>query len=99
MHVDFGYIADNDSPSIYYHTSKRNINFTNAHISTDMGNITHPLIFIDDGSRTLPPPAVLARFPIVLTSYNRFQAEWKHGSVEQEIEASKNFLTDAILIL
>ena len=48
-----------------------------------------PLIFIDDGSRALLPLDVLAGFPIVLISYNRFTPEWKNGSVEQEIRAPK----------
>jgi hypothetical protein len=91
LHIDFGYISKNgsQSPLIYYHTSKRNIINSNKDISFDLRNITDPVIFIDDGSKELPPPSVLARFRVILTSYNRFTAEWKHGNVEQEIRASK----------
>ena len=90
-HFDFGYISmkTNRSKStlIYYHTSKRNV--TDANISFDLKSITDPIIFIDDGSKALPPPYMLARFRVVLTSYNRFTSEWRHGNVEQEIRASK----------
>jgi hypothetical protein len=91
LHIDFGYISKNgsQSPLIYYHTSKRNVINSNKYISFDLRNITDPVIFIDDGSKELPPPSVLARFRVILTSYNRFTAEWKHGNVEQEIRASK----------
>ncbi|KAL7538788.1 hypothetical protein ACHAXR_010846 [Thalassiosira sp. AJA248-18] len=82
LHIDFSYITKNDSPPIYHHTSKRNV-------SSDLRNISDPFIFIDDGSKALPPPTVLARFHIVLTSYNRFTKEWQNGSVEQELRASK----------
>ena len=92
IHIDFGYMKSKAplSLSIYYHTSKRKTKMANhPNISFELGRITRPLIFIDDGSKELPKPSVLARFPIVLTSYNRFTAEWKNGSVEQEIRASK----------
>jgi hypothetical protein len=90
-HIDFGYISKNgsQSPLIYYHTSKRNVTNTNMNISFNLMSITDHIIFIDDGSKELPPPSVLARFRVVLTSYARFTAEWKHGNVEQEIRASK----------
>jgi len=89
-HIDFGYISKNGQcPLIYYHTSKRNVTNTNLNISFNLRNIADPIICIDDGSKELPPPSVLARFRVVLTSYNRFTAEWKHGSVEQEIRAAK----------
>ncbi len=89
-HIDFGYISKNGQcPLIYYHTSKRNVTNTNLNISFNLRNIADPIVCIDDGSKELPPPSVLARFRVVLTSYNRFTAEWKHGSVEQEIRAAK----------
>ena len=92
-HIDFRYISTtmncSTSKLIYYHTSKRNIINTDTNISFDLKSITDPIIFIDDGSKALPSPYELARFRVVLTSYNRFTAEWKHGNVEQEIRASK----------
>lgn len=91
LHIDFSYLLENksSSPYIYYHTSKRNAIVPDGTVSLKLKNIADPLIFIDDGSKKLPSPAVLARFRIVLTSYNRFTAEWKSGSLEQEIRASK----------
>ena len=91
LHIDFGYISKSgsQSPLIYYHTSKRNIINANTNISFNLANISDPVIFIDDGSKELPPPSVLSRFRVVLTSYTRFTMEWKHGNVEQEIRASK----------
>ncbi len=91
MYIDFRYISSSHSPTsqqIYFHTSKKKIKLSKSNVSFDLTNITDPLIFIDDGSKELPSPSVLARFPIVLTSYNRFTAEWKFGSVEQELRAS-----------
>ena len=91
LHIDFGYLLKNksSSPYIYYHTSKRNIIVPDSTVTLKLRNIAEPLIFIDDGSKKLPSPTVLARFIIVITSYNRFTAEWKNGSLEQEIRASK----------
>ena len=88
LHVDFRYISSNDSLPVYYHTSKRNIDRSNSNTIFDLKKVTHPLIFLDDGSKELPPSSVLARFPIVVTSYNRFTNEWGKGSVEQELRAS-----------
>jgi hypothetical protein len=92
-HIDFSYISKTMNGSIssliYYHTSKRKNITTGTNISFDLRSVTDPIIFIDDGSKALPPPYILARFRVVLTSYNRFTAEWKHGNVEQEIRASK----------
>ena len=67
----------------------RNVTDTNLNISFNLWNIADHIIFIDDGPKELPPLSVLARFRVVLTSYNRFTAEWKHGNVEQESRASK----------
>jgi hypothetical protein len=92
LHIDFQYLSEPGlhSPFIYYHTSKRITNIADDKIqSLDLKLVTNPIIFIDDGSKELPPASVLARFPIVLTSHNRFTSEWKNGSVEQEIRASK----------
>lgn len=97
MHIDFNYIAckraTSSSPYIYYHTSKRSTKaakVSNPKVTLDMKDIIDdPLIFIDDGSKELPHEDILARFPIVLTSYNRFTSDWKNGSVEQEMRASK----------
>ncbi|KAL9186138.1 hypothetical protein ACHAXT_005376 [Thalassiosira profunda] len=90
LHIDFRYLSSGgDSPIVYYHTSKRKVQITDSRISTDLGCVSNPIIFIDDGSMELPSPEVLARFPIVLTSYNRFTSEWKSGSVESEMRASK----------
>ena len=87
MHIDFNYLTPtNRSPAIYEHACKQNIIVGSSRNEFS----TLQLVFVDDGSRALPSPTVLARFPIVITSYNRFQAEWKLGSVEQEIRASNN---------
>jgi hypothetical protein len=91
-HIDFNYISKQgrqSSPSIYYHTSKRNLFSTSTKVSFSLSNVIDPIIFIDDGSKELPHPSVLARFRIVLTSYTRFTSEWKNGNVEMEIRASK----------
>eukprot|EP00804_Cyclotella_cryptica_P023714 CCRYP_017271-RB/>CCRYP_017271-RB protein AED:0.03 eAED:0.03 QI:232/1/1/1/0.75/0.77/9/691/1469 len=92
LHIDFRYIIEHGSlsSSIYYHTSKRNINISHTSASFELKSITHPVLFIDDGSKVLPQPSILARFPIVLTTCNRFTSEWKNGSLEREIRASKN---------
>ena len=91
LHIDFEYVLKDSASSrfIYYHTSKRNVIIPDSTLSLDLNNITQPLIFIDDGSKQLPPPDVLAQFYIVVTSYNRFTSEWKSGSLEQEVRASK----------
>jgi hypothetical protein len=91
LHVDFQYLSKPGlhSPFIYYHTSKRNISINSKVQSLDLNHVTNPIIFIDDGSKELPPASVLARFPIVLTSHSRFTSEWKNGSIEQETRASK----------
>ena len=91
LHIDFGYVLKHvrESPFIYYHTSKRNVITPDTTVTLDFSQIIEPLIFIDDGSKELPSPSILARFPIVITSYNRFTAEWKNGSLEQEVRASK----------
>ena len=91
-HIDFAYISKQDlqsSPFIYYHTSKRNLFSTITQVSFSLSNVIDPIIFIDDGSKELPHPSVLARFRIVLTTYTRFTSEWKNGNVEMEIRASK----------
>lgn len=95
LYIDFRYVTEHGSlsPFIYYHTSKRNINISDANLSLELKRITCPLLFIDDGSKELPQPSVLARFPIVLTSCNRFTSEWKNGSLEREIRASKKMRT------
>lgn len=46
-------------------------------------------MLVDDGTKHLPSPEVLSRFKVVLTSYNRLSSEWRHGSVESELRASK----------
>jgi len=89
-HIDFNYILKRQcSPYIYYHSSKRNAIIPDATVSLDLGSITEPLIFIDDGVKELPSPSVLARFSVVLTSHSRLTSEWKHGSLEQEVRASR----------
>ncbi|KAL7548569.1 hypothetical protein ACHAWF_011856 [Thalassiosira exigua] len=90
-HIDFSYILNDQShcPQIYYHTSRRSARIPRPNVCFHLKDITDPLIFIDDGSRPLPPPSVLARFPIYLTSYHRFATDFKHGSIEQELRASK----------
>jgi hypothetical protein len=90
-HVDFSYVLKHSttSPFIYYHTTKRNISILDSRVTRDIAKIEEHIIFVDDGSKELPSASVLARFPIVLTSYNRFTSEWKNGSLEQEIRASK----------
>lgn len=95
LYIDFRYVTKHGSlsPFIYYHTSKRNINISDVNLSLELKSITCPLLFIDDGSKELPQPSVLARFPIVLTSCNRFTSEWKNGSLEREIRASKKMRT------
>ena len=92
MHIDFSYISSRNKSLIYYHTSKKStkaVKSSNPNITLKLKNVTNPIIFIDDGSKELPSEDVLARFPIVLTSYNRFTSDWKNGSVEQEIRASR----------
>ena len=91
LHIDFRYLSKyDDSPPIYYHTSKRKyVDRSNAKVSFDLKNAKH-LVFIDDGSRELPSSSILARFRIVVTSYNRFTAEWGKGSIEQELRASSD---------
>lgn len=91
-HINFAYISKQEwqsSPSIYYHTSKRNLFSTSTQVSFRLSNIIDPMIFVDDGSKELPHPSVLARFRIVLTPFTRFSSEWKNGNVEMEIRASK----------
>jgi hypothetical protein len=92
-HIDFSYLlkhtSSRPSPFIYYHTSKRNTVIADDRISLKLTNIREPLIFIDDGSKELPSPSKLSCFPIVITSHKRFTSEWKSGSLEQEIRASK----------
>jgi len=98
LNINFRYIStSNDSTPIYYHTSKRNIKNSSSNLTFDLRNATNSLIFIDDGSKELPEPDVLARFSIVLTSYNRFTAEWKNGSVEQEVRASQKGSASGIM--
>ena len=92
MHIDFSYISSRNKSLIYYHTSKKSTKAAKSsspNITLKLKNVTNPIIFIDDGSKELPSEDVLARFPIVLTSYNRFTSDWKNGSVEQEIRASR----------
>lgn len=99
-HIDFQYCTKYSPHRIYYHTSQKkklarftkNVSFE-LH---DFVNQERPLIFIDDGSKQLPSPEVLSRFQIVLTSYNRLSAEWKFGSVEQELKASKRGIVSSI---
>lgn len=89
-HIDFSYVLERQClPYIYYHSSKRNVIIPDASVSLDLGSIMEPLIFIDDGLKELPSPSVIARFSIVLTSHSRFKSEWKHGSLEQEVRASR----------
>jgi len=99
-HIDFNYLLVNNhsnSPLIYYHTTKqttKTMKASNTRITFDLNNVKHPLIFIDDGSKELPSESVLSRFPIVLTSYNRFTADWKSGSVEQEVRSKSSSRKD-----
>ena len=76
-HIDFAYCTNN-SPQIYVHTLRQDKYERNVNMSFDLRDFLEqesPLVFIDDGSKHLPSPAVLARFHIVITSYNRFTAE------------------------
>ena len=50
-------------------------------------------MFIDDGTKALPPASTLSRFSIVLTAYNRFTAELKQGSLENELRATRKGVT------
>jgi len=99
-HIDFDYLTVNsrpDTPLIYYHTTKRttkSMKASNTRITFDLKSVKTPLIFIDDGSKELPSESVLSRFPIVLTSYNRFTADWKSGSVEQELRSKGSSYND-----
>lgn len=89
-HINFKYCSKH-CHSIYYHTKKRNMKASSHAISFDLEHTLQqgPLVFIDDGTKALPPASTLARFFIVLTSYNRFTAEWKQGSLENELRASR----------
>jgi len=100
QHIDFNYLLVNsrpNSPLIYYHTTKRTtkaMKASNTRITFDLKSVKNPLIFIDDGSKELPSESILSRFPIVLTSYNRFTADWKAGSVEQELRSKGSSYND-----
>jgi SNF2 family DNA or RNA helicase len=82
MHVNFDYCKRRDEsstsdPLIYFHTSQKN-QVARDKISFDLEPFLlqeNPFMFIDDGSKALPPSDVLSRFRIVLTSYNRLTAE------------------------
>ena len=90
-HINFNYCSKHHK-IIYYHTKKRDIEESRG-ISLDLQQTLKltPIVFIDDGSNTLPPASTLARFTIVLTCYNRFTADWKQGSLENELRASRKF--------
>jgi SNF2 family DNA or RNA helicase len=48
-----------------------------------------PFLFLDKaGTRALPPPEILAKFRIVITTTNRLRNEQKKGSFESELNAS-----------
>lgn len=90
-HINFKYFSTQEQNIIYCHTKNRNFKARSPIISSDLQQtlIQRPLVFIDDGTKELPPASVLARFPIVLTAYNRFTAEWKLGSLEKELKTSR----------
>lgn len=89
-HINFQYCSKH-CHAIYYHTKKRNMKASSPAISFDLESVLKqgPFVFIDDGTKALPPASTLARFCIVLTAYNRFTAEWKQGSLENELRASR----------
>lgn len=89
-HINFQYYSKR-CQIIYYHTKKRNLEASSPAISFDLQQTLKqgPFVFIDDGTKALPPASILARFTIVLTAYNRFTAEWKQGSLENELRASR----------
>uniref|UniRef100_A0A7S2KSK3 Uncharacterized protein n=1 Tax=Skeletonema marinoi TaxID=267567 RepID=A0A7S2KSK3_9STRA len=91
-HINFQYSAKR---SIYYHTKKRNFELSNPAVSFDLEQTLNqgPFVFIDDGTKALPPASTLSRFSIVLTAYNRFTAEWKQGSLENELRATRKGVT------
>ena len=90
-HINFQYT----NHFIYYHTKKRNVEASHPAVSLDLQQTLQqgPFVFIDDGTKTLPPASILARFSIVLTAYNRFIADWKQGSLENELRSSKKGVT------
>ena len=91
-HINFQYSSNH---FIYYHTKKRNIEANHHAVSFDLQQTLKqgPFVFIDDGTKALPPASILARFSIVLTAYNRFTTEWKQGSLENELRSSKKGAT------
>lgn len=91
-HINFQYSSN---CFIYYHTKKRNIEASHHAVSFDLQQTLKqgPFVFIDDGTKALPPASILARFSIVLTAYNRFTAEWKQGSLENELRSSRKGAT------
>lgn len=92
-HIDFQYTSKR---FIYYHTKKkRNIEASSPAVLFDLQQTLHkgPFVFIDDGTKALPEASILARFCIVLTSYNRFTADWKQGSLENELRSSRKGVT------
>ena len=91
-HINFQYSSKR---FIYYHTKKKNIEASSPAVLFDLQQTLKqgPFVFIDDGTKALPPASILARFFIVLTAYNRFTAEWKQGSLENELRSSRKGVT------
>mmetsp|Transcript_19166 Transcript_19166/g.39273 ORF Transcript_19166/g.39273 Transcript_19166/m.39273 type:complete len:1020 (+) Transcript_19166:46-3105(+) len=93
LYIDFQYCTETtQNKFIYHHTSrKRKCGRLSKYASSDVNDFKngHPLVLVDDGTKRLPSPEVLSRFKVVLTSYNRLSSEWRHGSVESELRASK----------
>ena len=90
MHVDFGYLTKKE-PLIYRLSKKGKASHSEEEVIRMCQNEqTHsPVLFIDEGTSTpLPPASFLAMFPIVLTTNQRIQSEWKFGSVEEEMKIS-----------
>jgi len=80
--VDWAYITDK-TPLIYHYDGSRQEEV----IELCQLQKTHTAcVFIDKaGTKPLPPADFLAMFRVVLTTTQRLTNEWKHGSLEEEL--------------
>jgi SNF2 family DNA or RNA helicase len=95
-HVDFRYCT-NKIPLIFEYKKKESrgcMTVDKATILCRLDRTHEPMVFLDCGTRELPPADFIAQFHIVITTTHRFMNEAKRGSFEEEL--GRKWLDDGV---
>jgi SNF2-related domain len=97
LHVDLCYcVGQNMQPLIFEYHKKNVPQYKQSLTVADVMHLcntrkTHsPVVFLDKaGTQRLPSAEFLAKFKVVITTTQRFMAEWKNGSFQGDIDQAK----------